>query len=388
MYRLTSNSHAPEDGRHTGVQGFTLIEMLVSTGVTVVFLAGAFTLLGQLTNVSDSIVKMADMNQNLRAATDIMARDLTGSAGGVPIGGIPLPSGAGCTVVNRPGPGLAAPPAPLGPQTFSNCSAGAMGVMPAISPGQQLGPTINGQVSDEVTMISIDQNFAVNYVPVFLLPTTIALVPAACAPPACTGWTLTVPGSPSIAPTMGSPAISNPTAVNVGDIYLFSNFHGMALGMVTAVAATTPGTITFASGDSLGLNQPNAAAGTLSSLGPGGAWPPTNVYKILMVSYYLDNTMAGNPRLMRQLENSPAMEMADRINFLEFSYDLSDGVTTNVRDVLSLAPHTPNEIRKVNISIAANSQTLAQQTSKAPRVLADSINTAVTIRDLAYRNNY
>jgi hypothetical protein len=364
-----------------------MIEFLVATVVTLVLLAGAFTLLGQLMNVSDSVVKMADMNQNLRVAADIIARDLTASAGGIPIGGLSLPGGAGCTVVGRPGPGLAAPPAPLGPQTFSNCTAGSMGVMPALSPGEQLGPTINGKVSDEITMISIDQNFAVNFVPVALAPTSIALYPAGCTPPGCNGWNVVVPATPSIAPTIGTPPAANPTAVGGGDIYMFSNAIGTALAVATGVNVVT-NTITFASGDSLGLNQPNAAAGTLSSIGPGGVYPATNVYKIQMISYYLDNTMPGNPRLMRQVGNAPAMEMADRINFLQFSYDLSDGATTNVRDVLSLAPHSANEIRKVNISIAANSQTLAQQSDAAPRVLADSINTAITIRDLAYRNNY
>jgi Tfp pilus assembly protein PilW len=380
MYLLTF-SNASRHGRRSGASGFTIIEMTVAMGVGLLILGAAFTLLNQLIKMSETVVKIAEMNQNLRAGTDLIIRDLTNSAGGIPIGGVSLPGGAGCAVAKRPGPGLAAPPAPLGPQTFSNCAAGSMGALPAVSPGQQLGPTINTKTSDEITMISVDQSFAVANVPTALVPTTIAAHPAACTIATCTGWTLTVPAAPSI-------AAGSTTAVNVGDIYMFINTNGAALGYVTAVNSGA-NTITFDMGDPPALNQPRAAAGTLSSLGPGGVYPATKVYKILMVSYFLDNTQAGNPRLMRQLGDNaalaPALAVADGINFLEISYDLSDGATTDVRDVLSLAPHTPNEVRKVNLSIAANTQPL----SSGPRkIFVNDINTAVTVRDLAYRNAY
>ena len=369
MYRLTS-SYASGHGRRSGASGFTLIEMTVAMGTGLVILGVAFTLLNQLIGVSESVVKIAEMNQNLRASTDLMVRDFTVAAGGIPIGGVSLPSGAGCTTVKRPGPVAAAP-------TFSNCAAGSMGVLPAISPGQGLGPTVNGKTSDEVTMISVDQRFAVANVPTALAPTIIAAHPAACTIATCTGWTLTVPAAPSI-------AAGSTTAVNVGDIFMFSNANGTALGMVTAVNSGA-NTITFDKADPLGMNQPNSVAGSLSNLGPGGVYPSTKVYKILMSSYYLDNSQAGNPRLMRQISNGAAMAVADGINFLQISYDLSDGATTDVRDVLSLAPHTPNEIRKVNLSIAANSQPLS---GGKRQIFVNTINTAVTIRDLAYRSNY
>jgi hypothetical protein len=356
---------------------------MIAMAVGLIVLGGAFMLLNQLVNVSASIVKMADMNQNLRAGTDLIVRDLTITAAGIPIGGVSLPGGAGCVAVNRPGP--ASPVV-----TFSNCTAGAappcldsapppMGALPAVSPGECLGPTINTKTSDEITMISVDQTFAVGNIPVPLVPTSITIQPAGCAPPSCTGWTLTLPAAPSI-------AAGSSTAVNVGDIFMFSNSNGTALGMVTAVNSGA-NTITFDNTDALSLNQPNAAAGTLSNLGPGGVYPTTNVYKISMISYYLDNSQAGNPRLMRQIGNATPLAVGDGINFLEISYDLSDGVTTDVRDVLSLTPHTPNEIRKVNVSTAANSQPVPRSTG-TPTIFVNSINTAVTVRDLAYRNNY
>jgi len=358
--------------RRSGAPGFTLVELLIAMGISLVLMSGAYTLFLQSRKVIESAVKTVDMNQNLRAGADLIIRDLKVAAAGIPIGGVPLPSGTGCRAVTRPGP--ASPAA-----TFSNCTAGSMGVLPAISPGQGMGPTqYNGQHSDEITMINVDQTFAVNNVPVALAPTSMTADPPGC-PSSCQGWILTVPALPSI-------AADSTTAVNVGDIFMFSNANGAALGMVTAVNPTA-NTITFDNGDPLGLNQPSAAAGTPSNLRSGMpmVYPQTVAYKILMTSYYLDTSKPGNPRLMQQIGNGTPMAVADGINVLAISYDLSDGVTTDVQDVLSLMPHTPNEIRKVNLSIAANSPRLSNGLRK---IFVSTINTAVTIRDLAYRNNY
>jgi prepilin-type N-terminal cleavage/methylation domain-containing protein len=368
MYRHISSRASGHVGR-SGAPGFTLIELLITLGIGLVLLGATFKLFIQSRKVMASTARITDMNQNLRGGAELLMRDLTIAAAGIPIGGVPLPGGTGCQAVKRPGP--ASPPA-----TFSNCAAGSMGVLPAISPGSGLGPTINGKTTDEVTMIAVDQNFAVNNVPVALAPTSITADPVGCTS-SCRGWILTVPASPSI-------DAGSTTAVSVNDIFMFSNSNGAALGMVTAVNPTAH-TITFDQGDPLSLNQPGAAAGTLSSLGPGGVYPQTLAYKIRMISYYLDNTQSGNPRLMQQIGNSTPMAVADGINALVISYDLSDGVTTDVRDVLSVTPHTPNEIRKVNLALAANSPPLVLGLRK---MFVSEIKTAVTIRDLAYRNNY
>src|SRR5437773_11034334 len=119
MYRLTS-SHVSEHVRRSGAPGFTLIELMIAMGLSLTLLSGAFMLFLQSRKVIESTVKTADMNQNLRAGTDLMIRDLTATAGGIPIGGVPLPSGIGCRAVTRPGP--ASPVA-----SFSNCTAGSMG---------------------------------------------------------------------------------------------------------------------------------------------------------------------------------------------------------------------------------------------------------------------
>ena len=47
---------------------------------------------------------MSDANQNLRAAINLVARDLMQAGRGIPIGGVPIPSGAGSSAIIRPGP--------------------------------------------------------------------------------------------------------------------------------------------------------------------------------------------------------------------------------------------------------------------------------------------
>jgi Tfp pilus assembly protein PilW len=350
--------------------------MMIAMALSLLVLGAAGSLFLQTRKIIEATVKMTDMNENLRAGTELMIRDLTNAAGGIPIGGVSLPGGTGCSAVKRPGPSSTT--------TFSNCTAGAMGVLPAIAPGQGLGPTINATSSDMITMISVDQTFAVNNVPVALQPTitghSATCTTASCGTASCSGWVLTVPATPSI-------AAGSTTAVNVGDLFMFSNATATALGMVTAVNPTAH-TLTFDTGDPLSVNQPGAAAGTLRSFCSAGTYPlPLAIaaYKIRLVSYYLDTSQSGNPRLMQQISTGTPLVVADGIHRLQISYDLSDGVTTDVRDVLSLPPHTPNEIRKVNLSIAATSQRLA---SGIRKIFVNDLNTAVTVRGLAFRNNY
>jgi len=68
------------------------------------------------------------------------------------------------------------------------------------------------------------------------------------------------------------------------------------------------------------------------------------------------------------------------ITALQFSYDLSDGVTVNQRDTT-----TPNEIRKVNLLVSARSE---NRSRKSRQYFTNSIFTSVTIRNLAYRDKY
>src|SRR5579862_6448340 len=89
--------------------GFTLTELLISTAIMLLALTGAVTTLKNAVSINQTGQQTADANQNLRAGTNLLIRDLLEAGRGIPTGGIPIPSGANSQVINRPSP----PGAPL-----------------------------------------------------------------------------------------------------------------------------------------------------------------------------------------------------------------------------------------------------------------------------------
>src|SRR5579884_4279763 len=141
--------------------GFTLLEILVAASLALLMLGLGMMLFSSLLNISDEATATAEMNQNLRAAANLISQDLMMAAAGVPIGGLPLPSGANAQPVNRPGP-------------CCNTFPAALGVIPAISPGYGLGPSqasanvdtsyLAGAItnSDEITILEVDPLSQIN----------------------------------------------------------------------------------------------------------------------------------------------------------------------------------------------------------------------------------
>src|ERR1700687_5507009 len=84
--------------------GFTLSELLISTTIMLLALGGAVTTFKNAVSVNQTGQQTADANQNLRAGTHLLVRDLLQAARGIPTAGIPIPSGAGAGVINRPSP--------------------------------------------------------------------------------------------------------------------------------------------------------------------------------------------------------------------------------------------------------------------------------------------
>lgn len=127
----------------SGCAGFTLLELLVAMGLSMIILAVAFEIFNRLYDVSETVGALSEMNQNLRAGVNLIARDLTASGEGIPIGGIPIPNGAGSTPVRRPGPGV-------------NYFPVGTTVWPALTPGYSLGPNFMGLNSDIITIIAVN----------------------------------------------------------------------------------------------------------------------------------------------------------------------------------------------------------------------------------------
>jgi hypothetical protein len=174
-----------------------------------------------------------------------------------------------------------------------------------------------------------------------------------------------------------------------------------------------PGTrqITFATGDSLSLNQVGGGiVGNLAALNAqapsGGAAPAaTRVSRVRMITYYLDNTTSpGRPRLVRRVNNGDewtfnntlGTAVALDVENLRFSYDINDGAgnPANVRfvpddytDSGACAPDacSPTQIRKINVTLTARSQ---NATDPHARVHRNTLSSQIALRGMALVNEY
>src|SRR6267142_1219582 len=84
--------------------GFTLTEMLVSTTVVLLVVGGALTTFKNALAVNDTAAQLADANQNLRAGTNQLIRDLLMAGRIIGAEGIAMPTGPGTITFARPGP--------------------------------------------------------------------------------------------------------------------------------------------------------------------------------------------------------------------------------------------------------------------------------------------
>lgn len=333
-------------------RGFTLIELMVSTAIVLIVLGGALTAFNNGLSVNDTATEIGDSSQNLRAGADLMVRDLLQAGAGIPTGGIPIPSGSGSTALNRPSP-------PGESDTFDD----TLGVLPAISPGAGIGPVVDGQTTDMITLLYADSTLPLNQTPLAAI--------------AGDGSSMTVDA--------GTPITDTDTGIKVGDFIMFSNALGNALQMVTRVSGGQ--TVYFDAGDPMNLNQRGATAGTLLQLQSGpGSFPPTTATRIEMITFYVDpTTTPGTPRLVRQVGFGPALALAGVMEDLQISYNLVDGVTNPINIKAPTAPNTPSQIRMVNLHLGVRS---SRQIRQLGDYLRTHLNTQVSLRNLAYVDRY
>lgn len=336
-------------------RGFSLLELLLASVLTILILVVAVTLMDQLFSVASMATQTAEMDQNLRAAANLISQDLTMAGAGIPIGGIPLPSKNGSPMpVNRPGiAGILFPATNL--------------ELNALTPGFGLGPSQSGATvddaygdgsltdSDEITMLEVDNQ------------SQISAYPLASITPS--GSQITFNSNTNFG--------TGPEQLAKGDLILLENTNGSALGMITNLSGDKA---EFAASDPLNLNQPSASSGNIASLASGGSYPSTTAYRLLMITYYLDFSLPNRPRLMRQVNDETARPVATGITGLQFSYNLSDGKTVDARN-----PSNPNQIRQVNLVISGRS---AEPSLKTHQYYTNSIATAVAIRNLEFTNHY
>jgi len=380
----------------SGERGFTLVELLVSMAITTIILGTTMATMGDAVKATDTATQITTLNSNLRAAMDLMIRDLMQTGQGLPAGRVVgLPSGGGSTPIQLPGPPGTnylfdgpsfCPPDPNDATPDTQCEQ-----LSAIIPGPGLGPELgeNGLRTDMMWIVGADSAFERVKLTHF----------------APTG--LTVGIDPAVNITDGGPDDVRP-----GDLLMFTKGSVSVLVQVTGVSGQE---LTFDIGDSMNLNQNAALNGTLRTLRdiappdhdpvPPAVHVSTEATRIRMNTYYIDAaTNPLRPRLVRRLNNGDPIvfdntlgtAVAFDIENMQITYDIADGVTNpaNVRmDDADLdgtgacAPRacSPNQIRKVNLLLSGRSQ---RPMRISQQFFHNTLVTQVSLRSLAFVDRY
>ncbi len=366
---------------HRSEHGFTLMELMAATAIGLLVIATAMTTFKDALGMSGTASNITDTTQNLRGGANFLIHDLALAGRGIPIGGIPIPSGAGASPIQRPSP------AGFG-YTFDNVNATTM---TAITTGSNLGPPIDGQPTDIVTILSVD--------PILdsCLGAPLSVKPAGAgngAPEmAADGSSFTIVNNNNVRCLDGNGGWdggwllgnSSQPPVKKGDLLLFTDPNGR--NAIQTVTSTDNTTVYLAqnANDAFGFNQPNAAAGSITQV----LGQALSVQRVLMYTYYVDPNN-GTPRLMRQYNMAPPQALAGVVEDLQLTYDLVDGVTnpSNVADLpllLNGVSYSANQIRKVSLHIGVRSETMSL---KLHDYMRNHLSTVVSIRNLAFVDRY
>ena len=357
--------------------GFSLLELLAATAIGLVVIATAMNTFKDAVGMTGTTSDLADTSQNLRGGTNFLIHDLVLAGRGIPIGGIPIPSGAGANPILRPSPQGAS-------YNFDNVSATTL---TALTSGSGLGPSIDGQATDIVTILTIDPILdSCLGAPLSAKPAgTSGNVPVMAAD----GASLSVGTDVGCVDPSGGTWIAGsttPAPVQKDDLLLFTDPNGR--NAIQTVTNTDPTTLYFAQNadDTFGFNQPGAEAGSITPL-LGDA---LSVQRVVMYTYYLDPNN-GTPRLMRRYNMATPQALAGVVEDLQLSFDLVDGVAnpTNVPDLpftsAAGVTYSANQIRKVSVQIGVRSE---RWSARLHDYLRNHLSTVVSIRNLAYVDRY
>jgi prepilin-type N-terminal cleavage/methylation domain-containing protein len=365
-------------------RGFSLIELMVAMAIGLIVLGAATQLFKTAMDSTTLVTEQAEMQQNVRGALNMIARDVSMAGAGLPPGGLPLPYGIGavssqfgcdqaanCYLVTNKYPNGLVGGAPV-PNYMYGLIPGPINGLESGGPG--LIPATNA-TADSVTSIYVDYSFPLNqYTITFpdLSGTSITATPPAPKP-------------------LGFPAVISPGGITKGDLILLSNINGSAMGEVTALTpAGGNTTISFADGDPLKINQSGAQFATIGKIATLDLNVPTVAYRVWAVTYFIEIPNNGQtPRLMRQVNGQTPIPVADNIIGLNVTYDTCTTTPppspcAGLRDPINNAPsYSPNQINKVNLQVMG--QSVLSPTGKS---VSMALATSVTTRDIAFKSRY
>jgi prepilin-type N-terminal cleavage/methylation domain-containing protein len=368
--------------------GFSLLELMVSMAVGLIVMAAMASLFKTGLNSTMLVTQRAETQQNMRAALDLMVKDISLAGAGLPSGGLQLPLHGGATA------------AKYGCDQGGTCHVVSFnypnnnymyGIIPGFSNGVEGGAVIPAApapaVNDSITVIYADYNF-----PLWEYDVTFPTAPDG------TSICLTTNTAYAAAPP---PAINSSGGIQQGDLILINGANGNSV--VGEVTNTSANTITFGNTDPLNFNYSKNGTTTnnvyAASSNTGYTCPPPvtvpqttqgTAYRLFAVTYYLTVPAAGQtPRLMRQVNGLTPVPVADNIINLQFAYDsYNTTVTPPTLDANQPNPlgvgESPNNFQKVNIVVMGQSMLNNGKNNSQNMYLA----TSVSARNMAFANRY
>ena len=339
--------------------GFSLFELIIAMGLGMVVLSGALVLTSQAVGISDMVTQRSEMQQNGRVAINMIARDLSLAGTGFPSEGIQLASGGGAGDVL-----FACDPA----DCYVTNNVYPQDRMFAVNPGNGLGPEINNVFTDVVTLVYRDANSDLDELPLLDISTN--------------GQILDL--DPAATTAYDDPVVG----VQVGDVLVFLANDFKAVGQVTDVNPNEEVRVMPNAADELNFNQPGAAFGRIQDIihpPPNPDTAETFIYRINVITYYIDDSDPDSPLLMRQVSAHPPVPVAENVENLQLTYDIYDEDAVTGTAELDDAGGTPNLIRKVNITLSVHSPRESLLGGEYQRL---SLTTSVGPRNLTYKDRY
>ncbi len=378
-------------------RGFTLIELLVASSIGLIVILTMTSLFKTGMDATFTVTQRAEVQQNMRAAIEMMTQDIGHAGAGLPTGGLQLAtagvSNYGCYQTTCYLPAHAYP---------NNVGTGVAnymyGILPGFGNGVENGvaiPNASGARNDSITAIYQDYAFPLDNFNFALNSGTQVTAALNTCPSAC--------------PVANEPNnILAPGGLNVGDVIFFyvtqtgtsnGNLNGgntqvqtaAIAAELTGISGTGPWVLTFNVGDPLNMNQTGGADNLTSAFNAATQAASTlKVYRLNVVSYFLEVPAAGgtvqNPRLMRQVNGQQAIPVADNIINMQFSYDVIDAFTgylsANLNNPIA-SGQSPTTIQKVNIWLMGESLTSGGKKSQSMYLI-----TSVAARDMSFCNSY
>jgi len=366
--------------------GYSLLEMTVSMALGAVVLGAAVQIYIQGVGATWTATQRAELQQDFRAASNILTKDLSLAAAGLtPGAAIALPS-TSTPVIGCDQSGTCY----INGGSIAYPKQGATAYLYGLLPGYDDGPIllVAEGATDTVTTVYADSTFYLDCYTATITSTTTVSFTLNASSSNCTA------GSSTIQTVNDSAA-----GLVAGDLVLFTFGSTNVVAEVTT-AATSGGVATFGTGDVLKFNQ--AAAVSYSLASQYSSHTPVTGYgtRLQVITYYINNGISP-PRLMRQVSGHTPVPVAENVVYMKFTYDLfntntstpavacsnpgaaSDGCSGSSTGLL------PNQITKINVQNMAMDSTMnGTQFGQGNGYQRIDLQTSISARNLTYVNNY